>query len=288
MTKELVDAIETWVTTHPHLKEIGRLQKLLVSLWDQHPPAGSLEELVGNWDEVVEELRRGKPALTTAAWPDTLFRRAAALLQQMVSASAAADLPAQLREQSGRLQGLFEAQPELPRRLVEEALAEKVQSLAELERAGVNPGVVTFFLWSALPWLLQPLVKKVENWQEGGLWERAYCPVCGQLPALAHLVRTARGRERELVCGRCQARWHYKRMGCPYCESDNYLSLKILEPREAPDWRIDTCDHCRGYLKTYTGEGNEQVMLADWATLHFDVIGQNHGFQRFGFRLYQI
>ncbi|HHY60811.1 MAG TPA: formate dehydrogenase accessory protein FdhE, partial [Clostridia bacterium] len=186
------------------------------------------------------------------------------------------------------LQALLADRPELPHRLVQEALAGEVAALGELEKSGLDPGLATYFLWNTLPHLLQPLVAEVECWQEGGRWERAYCPVCGQLPALARLVRTGKGRERELVCGRCQARWHYKRMGCPYCESDDYLALRILEPQGVPDWRIDTCDHCRGYLKTYTGEDEEPVMLADWATLHFDALGESRGFRRFGFRLYQM
>ncbi|HHW06901.1 MAG TPA: formate dehydrogenase accessory protein FdhE [Clostridia bacterium] len=286
--KELRDAIEAWVALHPHLKEIGRLQQLVLWVWDQHAPAGDLKEPVVNWHEVKRELQRGKPAITVAAWHEVMVRQAAVLLQQMTAAFAAADLPGELRRQAQRLQALFEDQPELPGRLIQDALADQGPGLAELERAGVSPGVAVFFLWSVLPRLLQPLIQQVESWQQSGQWERAYCPVCGQLPAMAHLVRTGKGRERELVCGRCQTRWHYKRMGCPYCESDDYGALKILEPHGAPDWRIDTCDHCRGYLKTYTGEGNEAVALADWSTLHFDVIGQNRGFQRFGFQRYQI
>ena len=32
--------------------------------------------------------------------------------------------------------------------------------------------------------------------------------------------------------------------------------------------RIDYCETCRGYLKTYDGEGSESVLLADWTSIH--------------------
>lgn len=286
--KELLDAIEEWVATHPYLKEIAGLQQVAVSVWDKHLPAEQLTEIVVNWEHITQELQRGIPAMTSATWHETLVKSASLLLQQMVFAFAAADLPETLKRRILDIQALLEEQPELAGSLIKNALADKYEGLPELEQDHVNEGVVTFLVWSVLPRLLEPLVRQVQEWQENGQWERAYCPVCGQLPAMAHLIRTGKGRERELVCGRCQARWHYKRLGCPYCESEDYQSLRILEPQGVPEFRIDTCGNCQGYLKTYTGEGNEQVMLADWSTLHFDVIGQNHGFHRFGFQRYRI
>jgi FdhE protein len=35
--------------------------------------------------------------------------------------------------------------------------------------------------------------------------------------------------------------------------------------------RIDYCDFCKGYLKTYCGQGNEGVLLADWTSMHLDI-----------------
>ena len=39
--------------------------------------------------------------------------------------------------------------------------------------------------------------------------------------------------------------------------------------------RIDHCESCRGYLKTYDGQGNETLWLADWSSLHLDLIAHD-------------
>jgi FdhE protein len=52
--------------------------------------------------------------------------------------------------------------------------------------------------------------------------------------------------------------------------------------------RIDYCESCRGYLKTYDGEGNEAVMLVDWTSIHLDVIARDRGLKRLAASLYEL
>ena len=52
--------------------------------------------------------------------------------------------------------------------------------------------------------------------------------------------------------------------------------------------RIDYCEACRGYVKTYEGEGNESVLLADWTSLHLDTIARDRGLNRYAGSLYQL
>ncbi len=52
--------------------------------------------------------------------------------------------------------------------------------------------------------------------------------------------------------------------------------------------RIDACGACGGYLKTYTGEGDEELFLADWPTLHLDLAAVQRGFRRMGASLYDV
>jgi FdhE protein len=52
--------------------------------------------------------------------------------------------------------------------------------------------------------------------------------------------------------------------------------------------RIDYCEACRGYLKTYDGEGSENVLLADWTSLHLDVIACDRGLKRLAASLYTL
>ena len=52
--------------------------------------------------------------------------------------------------------------------------------------------------------------------------------------------------------------------------------------------RIDYCDSCRGYLKTYDGQGAEDVMLADWTSLHLDALAQDRGLRRVAASLFDL
>ena len=38
----------------------------------------------------------------------------------------------------------------------------------------------------------------------------------------------------------------------------------------------------KGYIKTYVGHGQEQVLLQDWATLHLDVLAEEKGLSKHG------
>ena len=51
---------------------------------------------------------------------------------------------------------------------------------------------------------------------------------------------------------------------------------------------IDYCESCRGYLKTYDGEGSENVLLADWTSIHLDIIAQDRGLKRLAASLYEL
>ena len=52
--------------------------------------------------------------------------------------------------------------------------------------------------------------------------------------------------------------------------------------------RIDYCEAGGGYLKTYNGEGSEAVFLADWTSIHLDVIAQDRGLKRLAASMYAL
>jgi FdhE protein len=52
--------------------------------------------------------------------------------------------------------------------------------------------------------------------------------------------------------------------------------------------RIDYCGSCGGYIKTYNGSGSESVLLADWTSLHLDVIARDRGLNRLAVSLYEM
>ena len=52
--------------------------------------------------------------------------------------------------------------------------------------------------------------------------------------------------------------------------------------------RLDYCESCSGYLKTYDGQGNEAFLLSDWTSLHLDLVAQDRGLKRLAASLYDF
>jgi FdhE protein len=52
--------------------------------------------------------------------------------------------------------------------------------------------------------------------------------------------------------------------------------------------RIDYCEACGGYLKTYNGEGSESVLLADWTSIHLDILARGRGLKRLAASMYAL
>lgn len=80
--------------------------------------------------------------------------------------------------------------------------------------------------------------------------ERGRCPVCGRSADFAELSDQEHGR-RYLVCLPCDLRWPFKRLGCPFCDNQDYEQLGYLLVEECKAYKIYHCDQCKGYLKTY-------------------------------------
>jgi FdhE protein len=113
-------------------------------------------------------------------------------------------------------------------------------------------------------------------------WIAGYCPTCGGWPAFAE----TRGieRSRYLRCGRCGAEWQAHALFCCFCGNSDHKELGSLVPEKAGSSRaIDTCNRCRGYLKTFNklqGSAPTKIMLDDLATVDLDIAALEHGFQR--------
>ena len=120
-------------------------------------------------------------------------------------------------------------------------------------RAAV-PGLLRYLAWTAMARFLRPVVNAFDAWRDEERWLRRYCPTCGSLPAMAQLVGADPGRKRLLSCGCCGTRWQFKRTGCPFCETDSQRLASVTIEGE-PGLRIDHCESCSGYLKTYDGAG---------------------------------
>lgn len=175
-----------------------------------------------------------------------------------------------------------------------ELAEELVMSLmAMLELRGetiVGPpeALARYLRWTVLVRYLSPVVQAFGEWRDEERWLRSYCPTCGERPAMAQLVGVDPGRVRLLSCGCCRTRWRYRRTACPFCDSPHDQRVSVLIVDGEGGLRIDYCERCRGYLKTYSGEGSEHVLLADWTSLHLDVIARDRGLKPLAASLYSL
>ena len=72
------------------------------------------------------------------------------------------------------------------------------------------------------------------------------CPVCGGEPDFSTLERES--GVRLLFCSRCDTGWRYKRIGCPFCDTENPRKLAYY-PSDDGVYRLYVCDECGGYVK---------------------------------------
>ena len=113
-------------------------------------------------------------------------------------------------------------------------------------------------------------------------WMKGYCPICGAWPATAEL----RGleRNRRLRCGRCASDWALPVLQCPFCSELRHDHLRALLPEgDEQTRRVDACDTCKGYLKTFsTLQAMRPRALAtiDLATVELDMVAEERGYAR--------
>jgi len=106
-------------------------------------------------------------------------------------------------------------------------------SLAAVVKAALQPFLIAHNeMWSGL--VVQPL------------WRRSHCPVCGGKPDFAFLEKEEGARW--LLCSRCNGRWLFQRLECPYCGTHNQEALAYLTDDEGL-YRLYTCDECHSYIK---------------------------------------
>jgi FdhE protein len=109
------------------------------------------------------------------------------------------------------------------------------------------------------------------------------CPACGSAPSVARL-RRADGR-RLLTCGLCGSEWEAVRLACACCGTQEQALLSVLRLGDADARWVETCDGCKGYIKTVDErrlpEGEVVLpIVEESATLHLDFLAEREGYIR--------
>lgn len=124
-------------------------------------------------------------------------------------------------------------------------------------------------------------------------WAGRACPMCGDVPQCSVIVEESgaflQGSPRYLVCARCATWWGFSRATCPCCGEDDSRRITPFTGEEEPWVRIDACETCHGYVKTFDlrEKGAVQVVpiVDDVTSLALDVWAHEAGFERPAFSL---
>ena len=268
---------DVWLSRHSYLEPVSQLHTLVDAAAAGIP---NEKPCAPTWDDYTADFQRGVPFLQSSAALIDLTAAANAVMS-LIEKLSSLPLSGKLEQETGLLISELRADPGAPRQAVDWLVDRD-------EYASVCPGLLRYFGWTALARHLRPVVNAFAGWRVEERWLRSYCPTCGSRPSMAQLVGTDPGRLRLLSCGRCRTRWRYRRTGCPFCENQNDQRLTVLSVEGEGGLRIDYCEGCRGYLKTYDGEGSESVLLADWTSIHLDIIAQDSGLIRSAASLYEV
>jgi FdhE protein len=167
--------------------------------------------------------------------------------------------------------------------LLQAAIAQDVDSIERIASAeeGVDAAALSVIAQLAAIPLLHACAKQLrahipESWLNG------YCPICGAWPVLAEV----RGleRNRRLRCGRCACDWPLPVLQCPYCNELRHDQLGTLLPEgQEQTRRVDTCETCKGYLKscsTLSPMPLKTLATTDLATIELDLVAHDRGYAR--------
>jgi FdhE protein len=258
---------DAWLSAHPYLRPVAEIDAFVdAAAGAIHVPIAPLPD----WDTYTADFHAGVPLLGSAeAAVDLSLAEAAVLplIKKLMGFPLPAPLAAQCRVLEGELESVAHTgEPFSPS----------------------HPGLFQYLAWAVLVRSLSSVVAAFDLWRNEDRWLRNYCPTCGERPAMAQLVGKDPGRLRKLSCGRCRTRWRYRRTGCPFCDHQDEHRLAVVAVEGESGLRIDYCETCGGYLKTYDGEGMESVLLADWTSLHLDLIARDRGFKRLATSLYDL
>jgi FdhE protein len=109
-------------------------------------------------------------------------------------------------------------------------------------------------------------------------WLKGICPLCSGEPDLAVITPAA---DRVLICGRCNARWRFHQLTCPFCLNGDRKRITSFTSRDGR-YRLYACDACARYIKAYDARQASRPVLPavdGVATLPLDAAAMQKGYR---------
>ncbi len=110
-------------------------------------------------------------------------------------------------------------------------------------------------------------------------WEEGRCPLCNAAPALS-IIEKDTGRKYH--CSFCGTTGPFRRIGCPFCNTDRAEDIDIMMSEEFEGIRLEACTKCKTYIKSVAADRlvEHDIMELDLVSLPLDIIAQKKGFVR--------
>lgn len=268
---------DPWLAQHPYLQPVARLHRLVdAATAEVCIPIAD----VPDWSEHLHDYQTGVTLLGSSRSVVGLGR-AEETFPTFLERIAEKPLPVEIASQCRSLLHEMRQAPDAPGHAI-------AWLFRKDDFVTAHPDLIYFLGWKFLASYLSVVVNEFRNWRDEDCWLRNYCPTCGGSPAMSQLISNDSAHLRLLSCGYCRTRWRYHRIGCPFCEKNDHHRLATLMVEGQSQLRIDYCENCGGYLKTYNGQGMEAFMLADWTSLHLDLIASDRGLKRLAGTLYKL
>lgn len=279
MKKQPKNKLKNYLQKHAFLSDTIKLENDISTVTEK-----LITPLSAPRTDKLKLTAQGLPLLQHVPLARRTATEAAKVLPQAATAAAALAAPAPFTAAAKKIAAVTESISRAETARFFNALIrhEHDDIRAFCEKHELNEALLRSLSWRIIDRLIPAEWKDTAFWETEAHWERNYCPVCGRRAVLAQLKKEREGRARYLVCGGCHTVWRYARVGCTYCDNTDLEKMRILEPAGEPDMRLDVCDVCNAYIKTYVNEGDEEIFLSDWATLHLDLLGEEKGLRKNG------
>ena len=285
MKAKKTDPMKSFLKKYPFLKESERIYHFV------DEAIGTPETIQLPERAVHKTMTEKLPILQQETYRRRMVRAVYLLQEEVFARIAEADVPPLMQESArAYLAALKSMRKGEKEQLITEVLTQnKAAFAATCEARALNEGFIRSTIWRIIAHLTPPALKEPETWAPDAdrpEFRENFCPVCGRRPVVADLRKHREGRIRHLVGGGCGTRWIYARVGCVYCGNTNLEKMHTLEPEHDSAIRLDICDACDSYIKTYRGpvEGSPEdaIYRQDWASVHLDLLAEEKGLHKKG------
>ena len=285
MKPKKTDPMKSFLKKYPFLAEAERIYRLV------DEAVGTPEPIQLPERAVTKTLTEKLPILQQETYKSRMVRAVSLMQEDVFTRIAEAEVPPFMQESAREyLAVLKKLRKAAKEEFITAALMQDKAALAALaEQHSLNEGFIRSTIWRMVAALVPAELKEPDGWnpdRDRPRFRENYCPVCGRRPVLAELRKYREGRTRDLICGGCGTRWLYARVGCVYCGNTNLEKMHTLEPTDSDLMRLDICDVCDSYIKTYRGPANgsdaDAIYRQDWASVHLDLLAEEKGLHKKG------